>query len=241
MAALSPEHRRRVVCAFAQVRAAALSITGIAALTACFLVIVGLRRLAGAEPLYGFVWLNLMLAWIPLVLAYALAWSSQRQVTLMPVLAAVWIVFLPNAPYLMTDLVHLSEGVSVPNVGTLLLLGVIGLLIGVRSVQIVQDVVEERFGVEAGWSAVRIVVVLAGVGVYVGRVLRWNSWYVVSHPRELASSALRSSSEPGKVALALVATVVFAIFFYATYCLLADQHERPARVTRERSLPAVRS
>ena len=75
-----------------------------------------LRRFAQVEPGYGFIRWNLFLAWIPLILAYTLSWAAEHRVArrALPVLAAAWIVFLPNAPYLVTDLVHLRASFNGP-------------------------------------------------------------------------------------------------------------------------------
>ena len=120
-------------------------------------------------------------------------------------IAAAWIIFLPNAPYLVTDLVHLREIVSLPNAITLGLLAV-RRPTAFKSVKIIQDVVEERFGATAGWHAVQFIAVLVAAGVYVGRVLRWNSWNVISHPQEMAQSVLNGLAEPGRVGLAFAVT-----------------------------------
>src|SRR3954464_4156781 len=90
-------------------RDAALSTSGIVALSACCLAAAEFRRRAQLDPDYGFLRWNLVLAWIPLLLSHALARASRRPATAVavPVLALAWIVFLPNAPYLVTDLIHL--------------------------------------------------------------------------------------------------------------------------------------
>ena len=107
---------------------------------------------------------NLFLAWIPLGLAYAIAWAARREVTrpALPLLACAWILFLPNAPYLVTDIVHLHrDEVNVVNAIELTLLAICGLLIAVKSVQLVQRAVETLWGVAAGWRAVQAIIVLA--------------------------------------------------------------------------------
>jgi uncharacterized membrane protein len=204
-------------------RAVALSPLCIAFLTACCFGLRLLRTAAHVDPPYAFVGANLVLAWIPLVLAYCLSWSARSKLTwaALPPIAVLWVLFLPNAPYLVTDLVHLKEGVNAVNVVLLSLLAVIGILIGVRSVQLVQGTVERRFGSVAGWRAVQGVAVLTAVGVYLGRVLRWNSWTVVHHPEVLVHAVLKSPSDPGRVAMALLATVAFSIGFLVVYRVLA--------------------
>jgi uncharacterized membrane protein len=205
------------------VRAALLSPIGIGIFTVCCLVAAELRAHAGIWPDYPFVRWNLFLAWIPLVLAYAVSWAAKRDAwVVLPTIAAAWIVFLPNAPYLVTDMVHLRENVNVPNVVTLLLLAITGLLIGVKAVRLVQNSAELLFGAAIGLRVVQSVVVLTAFGVYLGRVLRWNSWTLISHPRALVHAVAVGPSEPGRVGLALVGTLAFAAMFYVAYGLLTE-------------------
>ena len=105
-------------------RAVLLSPFGITAVSLLTLIVADLRRYAEVDPGYGFLRWNLFLAWVPLVLAYAVSWAARRKLArpALPLLALAWIVFLPNAPYLVTDLVHLREGFNFPNLIALSLL-----------------------------------------------------------------------------------------------------------------------
>jgi uncharacterized membrane protein len=201
------------------------------------LVAIDWREGAHIYPWYGFLRWNLFLAVVPLVLAYALAWAARRDwATLaVPLLGLAWLLFLPNAPYLISDLVHLQDGASRVNVLTLGLVALTGLLIGVKSVQIVQRVVDERFGAAWGWRAAQATVVLTTLGVYMGRVLRWNSWNVLSRPHVLIDTVLRSSGEPRRLALALAATLVSAIIYYGLYRVIAGE-PAPSRAAPVRDL-----
>jgi uncharacterized membrane protein len=214
---------------FDRLRAVVLSPLCIAVLTAGCVALRLWRHHAGIGPHYAFVGTNLLLAWIPLLLAYAVSWSARSKArwAALPPLAVLWILFLPNAPYLVTDLVHLKDGVNLVNVVLLSALAVIGVLIGVRSVQLVQRAVERLFGVTAGWRAVQVIAVLTAVGVYLGRVLRWNSWTVIHNPDVIAHAVLRAPSDPARVGLALVATVVFSIGFLAAYRVVAGPPPGP--------------
>ena len=69
----------------------------------------------GALGFRFLVW-NLILAWIPLLLALFVYDRYRRGsplARLAPALA-VWLLFLPNAPYIVTDFVHLSAASSAP-------------------------------------------------------------------------------------------------------------------------------
>jgi uncharacterized membrane protein len=213
-------------------REALLSAVGIGFFTAMVLVAGAVRRMGEIEGDFGFLRWNLFLAWIPLVLAYALTWAARSRITwiALPPLALLWIVFLPNAPYLITDLVHLHEAPSVINAIVLGLLAFTGLLIGVKSVQLVHNAVETLWGERAGWRAVQVIAFLVALGVYLGRVLRWNSWTIILHPHELAHVVLRSPSEPGRVAFGLIGVAVFAAAFYLSYRVLTGPRSHAARL-----------
>src|SRR5690242_5674730 len=65
---------------------------------------------------YRFLTWHLALAWIPLLLAlllYDLYRRHVRAVILAPV-ALLWLLFLPNAPYILTDFVHLDASAPTP-------------------------------------------------------------------------------------------------------------------------------
>jgi uncharacterized membrane protein len=223
---------RRAPGWFEALRVVLLSPVAIGFITALCMVGNALRTFAGLQPEYGFLVTNLFLAWIPLALAYGISLAARRELTwpVLPLLACAWIVFLPNAPYLVTDLVHLNEGVSLPNAIELSLLAVTGLLVGIKSVQLVQGAVERLWGVAAGWRAVQVVALLAAVGVYLGRVLRWYSWTVFQHPGDLARVVLRSPAEPGRVGLGLLGIVAFAGAFYLAYRVLTGTPAEPVRL-----------
>jgi uncharacterized membrane protein len=223
---------------FDRVRFFVLSPLGIAFFTVCcFVAAHAATDWAGVELGYGFLRWNLFLAWIPLGLAYALSWALQRDAAwvALPTLAAAWIVFLPNAPYLVTDLVHVHDDPRGPNVIALGILAFTGLLIGVKSVLIVHRAVERVLGVKAGRHAVQLIAVLTAFGVYLGRVKRWNSWTLLSHPDAVTQAILRSPSEPARLGLALLGTMAFALAFYAVYRVLTDSGRERAELAAVRA------
>jgi uncharacterized membrane protein len=232
-----PVESTRSAHAFEALRASLLSPLAIGLLTALCILGNRMRLIAGVQPEYGFMVTNLFLAWIPLTLAYAFAWAARSQLTrpALPLLVCAWILFLPNAPYLVTDVVHLHHHASVVNGLELALLAITGLLIAVKSVQLVHHVVEELWGSAAGWRAVQAIVVLAAAGVYVGRVLRWYSWTIILDPHKLGRILMRTPSEAGRVLLGLVGIALFAGAFYVVYRVLIgprrDTLASPGHVT----------
>ena len=75
--------------------------------------------LVGARVVYtdssrhtGLIW-NLFLAWIPFILAYFAHALSRKRVWVylaIPFIAMLWLLFFPNAPYMLTDLQDLARG-----------------------------------------------------------------------------------------------------------------------------------
>jgi uncharacterized membrane protein len=136
---------------------------------------------------YRFLIWNLILAWIPFALAL-LVYDRYRRgtpiVRLVPALT-LWLLFLPNAPYIVSDFVHLS-GTSVSPLWfdgvELSAFAWTGMLLGLVSLYLVHAVVQHRFGALAGWGIALVVLPLVSAGVYLGRVQRWNSWDLLTKP-----------------------------------------------------------
>ena len=136
---------------------------------------------------------NLFLACIPLALSLTAVSMSRRGASRLAqgTLFFFWLLFLPNAPYIITDLVHVVPPTGIRSwydTGTVLSCAAAGLLMGYLSVRDMQQLVEDRFGKTAGWSMVGAASMLSGFGVYLGRVMRWNSWDAVTNPVAFFSS-----------------------------------------------------
>jgi uncharacterized membrane protein len=213
-----------------------------AALLALVLASLGCAGLVAARALFigrftfrYFCW-NLFLAWIPLALSIALARrhaSGQKGQAASWALGAAWLVFFPNAPYLVTDLVHLRARHPVPFWFDALLMSAFaltGLCLGFLSLLQVHGLVARARGPRAGWLFVAIISGLTGVGIYLGRVHRWNSWDVVTRPGELLESLTGWALDPLSSARGLAVAALFGGVFGAAYLLLLA-------VARRQSVP----
>ena len=162
------------------------------ALLSLFSVALVVARWAySEEPPYGWLIWNLFLAWIPFwlaILVYDRHRAGARAASLLS-LGALWLLFLPNAPYILTDFKHLEPAVRVPlwfDVVVIAAPAWTGLLLGFLSLYLVQAVVRETVGQALGWLVAIGALGLSSFGVYLGRVLRWNSWDVLTDPSLLA-------------------------------------------------------
>jgi uncharacterized membrane protein len=163
----------------------------------------------------GIAW-NLFLAWIPFVLAlvvYARArWMSRPSLV---ALGGVWLLFFPNAPYIVTDLKHIGDAGRIPVLYDVLFLSAAawtGLLLGLTSLFLVHAVARRMLGAVSAWGLVVGVLAASSFGIYLGRVQRWNSWDVFIRPE-----ALLGQIAEGFHAAPLALTVLLTSFLLASY------------------------
>ncbi len=164
--------------------------------------------------------LNLFLAWIPFVLALGLYDLARRGASTAALLGlgAAWLVFLPNAPYIATDVVWLGDLESGTHWHDPILIAFaagLGLLLGFLSIYLVQAVVADRVGRVAGWTVAFGALVLSGLGVYLGRYERWNSWEVLTEPGKIFGGLAAGLADP----LAYPKPIAISVFFALSCCL----------------------
>ena len=170
--------------------------------SAVFLVLLAVRVKLTGSGIYTFMRWNLILAWLPMLFALLLTIGVRRRVPSLVIALAglLWLLFLPNAPYLVTDVVHLgSLWATAPIWFDLLMFGAFGLtglLIGYGSLYLVHATVSSRFGPAAGWCTTFAALALTSVGIYFGRVFRLNSWDAFTRPELLAAIVHHRLSNP---------------------------------------------
>ena len=153
------------------------------------------------RPAFGFLTWNLFLAWIPFLLSLGVAAVHRRggPRPLLWILGGGWLLFLPNAPYILTDFIHLGRVGGVPLWFDAALIGTFaatGLALGLTSLLIVHHVVEARGGRVLGWTVAVSSLVLSAIGVYLGRFPRFNSWDVITDPLSLVAVVLQRLADP---------------------------------------------
>jgi len=174
---------------------------------------------------YGFLIWNLFLAWIPFLIAYFTytATLSRKQIYfIVPVAAFFWLIFFPNAPYILTDFQHLAgTWHDVPvwyDVMLLIWFAFTGLMLGMVSLFLMQEVIRREFGRWFGWGFVALVSGLTSMGVYVGSFLRWNSWDIFGNLTGMAEYTIQKVQDPSLQSIGF--TSLFGAFFLFLYITL---------------------
>lgn len=199
---------------------------GVPPVTLCSAAAVGLLALRldwSERASYAFLTWNLFLAGGPYALSLAarllMAWRLDRGWLLAP-LALGWLALFPNAPYLLTDFIHLRQRPVVPlwfDAALLALFAATGWLMGLLSLEVWKEWLERRWGRARAWAFVAVTSVLCGYGIYLGRVERWNSWDVLAEPRRLLSAMAAHLREPGAFPHLSRLTVLFAALMLLSY------------------------
>lgn len=195
-------------------------------------IVMVIGRIVAIENLGGIflIW-NLFLAWIPLGLAYLAedVWHH-RFLGKWGVMAAVsvWLLFFPNAPYLITDLIHLKAAPDHLIWYDALMsfsFALAGLLTGLYSLLKVHRLVEKIWNSSFAWTAVSGSLFLSSYGVYLGRFGRWNSWDILTHPFSLVRYSVSNLHDPLAIKLTLVFSFAMLII-YGAFWLFTDKSLR---------------
>ncbi len=152
------------------------------------LVLFFLRVLGTDTFRYWFLFWNLVLAWVPLLLVWWLktrlsysGWNSRLNIFI----TTLWLVFLPNSFYIVSDLihVHLTGEVNILFDVVLMVSYIFnGYVFGFMSLYLIHEELLKRLKSRQAHSIIAGVILVCSFAIYLGRYLRWNSWDVIIHP-----------------------------------------------------------
>jgi uncharacterized membrane protein len=188
--------------------------------------VTGTRGIFGT--FFFLIW-NLFLAWIPYWIALALDFHTRYRdnpsIFKVGFLIVMWLLFFPNAPYIVTDLLHFrySTGI-VPYWYDLMLLvsfAWTGLMLGYCSLFEIQRFFETYFSKTTAWIFIVSAIWLGSFGVYMGRYQRWNSWDAFTHPFRLVRMQVHILTNPFEYLNTLGVAVVLGGFMLLGYMTLS--------------------
>lgn len=193
----------------------------------CILIVLMRRAYLGYAS-YSFLIWNLTLAWIPLLFSFAtyrFHLTGRHKTWLFATCAVAWFLFFPNAPYMVTDFVHLSPIHIAPewlDVITIVACAWTGWIVGFLSLYLMQEIVRVRWGWISSWLFALAMLALGSVGVFCGRYLRWNSWDVIRDPLHvlrLRAYMQHQYWQPGDLMFLLTLSMFLLLSYVALYAL----------------------
>lgn len=198
------------------------------------------RMVAGGSTRYWFLLWNLVLAWLPLLFSFSLlhwlrrgAWRSWRGI----LLSVLWLGFLPNSFYLVSDFIHLKSTGEVSVLFDAVLFMSFawnGLLLGFTSVLIMHSQFLKRLPSKLVSSIIAAIFVLCSFAIYLGRFLQWNTWDIILNPGgilfDISNRLVKPASYPSTFTTTALFSVTLLALYYTVFKLVAAlRHEHNLR------------
>lgn len=178
--------------------------------------------LFGNYTLVYMLW-NILLAFIPFSIS-ALLLSLFKKGKLSKVVfiigGIIWLLFLPNAPYLVTDLTHIHFSGNVSSVYDSFLLfssAWLGIILFTNSLFHIEQILRKKFSKIKTETIVGLIIFMTSFGIYLGRFLRFNSWDVFINHFTFLKGILNLFSKTTWTIQAFLYTFLFFFFIYVSY------------------------
>ncbi len=183
-------------------------------------------RIVKSESLaYIFLAWNLFLAFIPWWISNGLKKKESLNFKHFP-LFILWLLFLPNSPYILTDLFHLKLRDPFPlwfDLVLLLSFALIGMIVFLKSVKDMFKILKQYISPFYMAIITPFVFWLISFGLYLGRYLRFNSWNVVNHPFQLIRQSFDVLLEKDTIGFTCLFSVFMWFLYYITLCINQDE------------------
>lgn len=177
----------------------------------CLILLVIRVKLTHTIYLFFLVW-NLFLAFVPYIFISFLKAQNTIQKSKIKTFSFLflWLLFLPNSFYILTDLIHLSQSSNHLFWFDLVVISsyaLIGFTLGIISLIEFENIIKTYTSPLITNLIMPAICFLCGIGIYLGRILRYNSWDIISNPLELIWATL--------VSLSSVHALLFSFYFGA--------------------------
>lgn len=192
-------------------------------LSMAFSIALVMARVAytGKLTYISLIW-NLFLGWLPYMIS---SWlqkqpSVQAKKMLFAAISFVWLLFIPNSFYILTDLFHLGEHNNVPmwfDLALIISFAWVGLLMGILSVRQMEKMMQRFLPGKHELLFIYPIMWLNALGVYIGRYPRFNSWDIITNPFGLTAYILRMLWHPIQYKYAWGMVACFSVFMTLVY------------------------
>jgi uncharacterized membrane protein len=195
-------------------------------------LLIGIRMSVANSMYFAFLLWNLFLAWMPFLISRYISFKKRYDGIFEWKLLPLWLAFLPNAPYLITDLLHLHQNSPTFWLDALILFccATVGLGLGIASLLKIHDILLKEFGSIFSRIIVAVILPVTAFGIFLGRFLRWNSWDILANPLTLLKDI--SGLFHGELTAEMLQfTGIFTIFLTAAYVIARKLHQHFERIT----------
>ncbi len=183
-------------------------------------LLISFRMLYSGTQRFIFMSWNIFLAWVPYILSGYFSQYRHKEKWKQLFLFGTWLLFFPNALYIVTDLVHLQDENNMPWWYDAVLLfassfiGIVMAFISLRKAELYLKTIFSKPVVNVCMGGILF---LGSFGVYLGRFQRWNSWDIVNNPLELGVDIFSKILNPIENYKVWAITVLFTAIYSMLY------------------------
>jgi uncharacterized membrane protein len=182
-----------------------------------------LIRFVLIDGTFLFLTINLGLAWIPYLLSYAFRIEKMNRFLLI-LIGFLWLLFFPNALYIVTDLFNCTRRNFVSlwfDLTMMVSFAITGLFLAFGSLKNLEDFLNRNIGNTKSKIIIFVTLYLGSQGVYFGRFVRLNSWEVITQPIELLKKVMSVFSSPlddvNFYGIPFLYTILLWFFYYGIF------------------------
>ena len=198
-------------------------------------ILIAVRIIYSGNKIYLFLIWNLFLAWIPYILSLNFVNCIKQKKIVHALLFTSWLLFFPNALYIVTDIIHIKERTPVPvwfDSTLLFISSFAGLALAFASIKNVENLIQHYFHKKFINAVVVALLFVGSFGIYLGRFQRWDSWDILNNPLSLAADILHRFTSPfihtktWAVTFLLTALYAVCLFFIQSFPILQNHSKQ---------------
>jgi uncharacterized membrane protein len=193
-------------------------------LASVFAVVLDIARVGLSQKInFAFLIWNLFLAWIPYSLATFLDKDTSKKKFV--AIFIPWLLFFPNAAYLVTDILHVDNRPPVPLWYDSLIFFIfawLGVMLAAIALLRVNAYLEHFYGKIKSTVSIFLIAIVTAFGIYLGRFERWNSWDAILNPLEVFKNSIGIWKSVTHTVEPLIFTIVFACTILCTYYVVRE-------------------
>ena len=189
-----------------------------------FAVVLDIARVGISQKInFAFLIWNLFLAWIPYTLATFLDKNTSKKKFI--AIFIPWLLFFPNAAYLVTDILHVDNRPPIPLWYDSLIFFIfawLGVMLAAIALLRVHTYLEYFYGKVKSTVSIFLIALVTAFGIYLGRFDRLNSWDAILNPLEVFSNSIGIWKSVSHSVEPLIFTAVFTGTILCTYYVVRE-------------------
>ncbi len=194
------------------------------------LVVLFIRGKTQGTHDYDFLVWNLFLGFLPLLVAWILNYFEGRLSNFIFYFASfIWLIFYPNAPYMISDVIHVEGEINsitrIFNGLIIFSLAMLSLFYGFLSIKIMHRLFENKLNKKWANVSLFLALLLSCLAFYMGRIIRLNSWQVITEPLVVIRETIEGLFPIGAHLDAYVLMLLFGGIQYMLLQMMKDVND----------------